>query len=54
LDDLTPRIFTFAPLVIVAFWLASIEPFSGLEQPVNQIVYAVRGRNYPAVQAVML
>jgi hypothetical protein len=45
---------TFAPLVIVAFWIGLYPKpfFQILEQPVNQIVYTVRGRNYPGVQAV--
>ena len=53
--DLTPReLLTFAPLVIVAFWIGLYPKpfFQILEQPVNQIVYTVRGRNYPGVQAV--
>jgi len=55
LTDLTPReLLTFVPLVIVAFWIGLYPKpfFQILEQPVNQIVYTVRGRNYPGVQAV--
>src|SRR4030081_2328289 len=55
LRDLTPReLLTFVPLVMVAFWIG-IYPkpfFQILEQPVNQIVYVVRGKDYPGVQAV--
>jgi hypothetical protein len=42
------------PLVIVAFWIGLFPKpfFQILEQPVNQIVYTVRGRNYPGMQAV--
>jgi hypothetical protein len=38
----------------VAFWIGLYPKpfFQILEQPVNQIVYTVRGRNYPGVQAV--
>jgi NADH-quinone oxidoreductase subunit M len=45
LHDLTPReIFTFAPLVICAFWIGLYPKpfFQILEQPVNQIVATVR------------
>ncbi len=45
LHDLTPReIFTFAPLVICAFWIGLYPKpfFQILEQPVNQIVSTVR------------
>src|SRR5690348_5310414 len=55
LQDLTPReLLTFVPLVIVAFWIGLFPKpfFQILEQPVNQIVYTVRGRNYPGMQAV--
>ena len=55
LHDLTPReLLTFAPLVIVAFWIGLYPKpfFQILEQPVNQIVYTVRGRDYPGVRAV--
>src|SRR5690349_4029267 len=53
--DLTPReLLTFAPLVIVAFWIGLYPKpfFQILEQPVNQIVYTVRGKDYPGVQNV--
>jgi len=46
LHDLTPReVLTFAPLLIVAFWigLAPKPFFKVLEQPVNQLVENVRG-----------
>jgi hypothetical protein len=38
----------------VAFWIGLYPKpfFQILEQPVNQIVYTVRGRNYPGVQPV--
>jgi NADH-quinone oxidoreductase subunit M len=53
LHDLTPReLLTFAPLVIIAFWIG-LDPkpfFQILEQPVNQIVYTVRGKDYPGLQ----
>src|SRR6476469_8795267 len=55
LHDLTPReLLTFAPLVIIAFWIGLYPKpfFQILEQPVNQIVYTVRGKDYPGVQAV--
>ena len=55
LNDLTPReLLTFVPLVIVAFWIGLYPKpfFQILEQPVNQIVYTVRGKNYPGVQNV--
>ena len=45
LHDLTPReLLTFAPLVIIAFWIGLYPKpfFQILEQPVNQIVYTVR------------
>jgi NADH-quinone oxidoreductase subunit M len=53
LHDLTPReLLTFAPLVIVAFWIGLYPKpfFQILEQPVNQIVYTVRGKDYPGLQ----
>jgi NADH-quinone oxidoreductase subunit M len=49
LHDLTPReLFTFAPLIICAFWIGLYPKpfFQILEQPVNQIVLAIRP-NYP-------
>jgi NADH-quinone oxidoreductase subunit M len=55
LNDLTPReLLTFVPLVIVAFWIGLYPKpfFEILEQPVNQIVSTVRGKDYPGVQAV--
>ncbi len=55
LHDLTPReLLTFAPLVIIAFWIGLYPKpfFQILEQPVNQIVYTVRGKDYPGVQPV--
>jgi NADH-quinone oxidoreductase subunit M len=55
LHDLTPReLLTFAPLVIVAFWIGLYPKpfFQILEQPVNQLVATVRGRDYPGVRAV--
>jgi len=55
LHDLTPReLLTFAPLVIIAFWIGLYPKpfFQILEQPVNQIVYTVRGKDYPGVQNV--
>jgi NADH-quinone oxidoreductase subunit M len=55
LHDLTPReLLTFAPLVIVAFWIGLYPKpfFQILEQPVNHIVYTVRGPNYPGLRAV--
>jgi NADH-quinone oxidoreductase subunit M len=52
LHDLTPReMLTFAPLLIVAFWIG-IYPkpfFEILEQPVNQIVQTVRP-GYPTTE----
>jgi hypothetical protein len=38
----------------VAFWIGLYPKpfFQILEQPVNQIVYTVRGKDYPGVQAV--
>ena len=54
-NDLTPReLLTFAPLVIIAFWIGLYPKpfFQILEQPVNQIVYTVRGKDYPGVQNV--
>ena len=50
LHDLTPReLLTFAPLVIMAFWIGLYPKpfFQILEQPVNQIVYTVRRKDYP-------
>ena len=55
LHDLTPReLLTFAPLVIIAFWIGLYPKpfFQILEQPVNQLVYTVRGKDYPGVQNV--
>ena len=55
LNDLTPReLLTFAPLVIMAFWIGVYPKpfFQILEQPVNRIVYVVRGKDYPGVQPV--
>src|SRR4029077_11471265 len=55
LHDLTPReLLTFAPLVIIAFWIGLYPKpfFQILEQPVNQIVYTVRGKDYPGVKSV--
>src|SRR5216684_4154889 len=55
LHDLTPReLLTFVPLVILAFWIGLYPKpfFQILEQPVNQIVYTVRGKDYPGVQPV--
>ena len=49
LIDLTPReILTFAPLVIMAFWIGLYPKpfFEILEQPVNQLVTTVRP-NHP-------
>ena len=45
LHDLTPReVLTFVPLLIMAFWIGLYPKpfFQILEQPVNQIVQAVR------------
>jgi NADH-quinone oxidoreductase subunit M len=53
LHDLNPReLLTFAPLVIVAFWIGLYPKpfFQILEQPVNQIVLTVRGPGYPGVR----
>ena len=38
------------PLIVVAFWIGLYPKpfFQILEQPVNQIVYTVRGRTIPA------
>jgi NADH-quinone oxidoreductase subunit M len=55
LHDLTLReLLTFAPLVVVAFWIGLYPKpfFQILEQPVNQIVYTVRGKGYRGVQEV--
>ena len=55
LHDLTPReLLTFAPLVIIAFWIGLYPKpfFQILEQPVNQIVYTVRGKDYPGCSCV--
>ncbi len=49
LHDLTPReLVTFVPLIIMAFWVGLYPKpfFQILEQPVNQLVQAVRP-NYP-------
>src|SRR5258708_18147736 len=46
LHDLTPReVATFVPLLIMAFWIGLYPKpfFQILEQPVNQLVYTVRG-----------
>src|SRR2546427_7327899 len=54
LHDLTPReVLTFAPLVIIAFWIGLYPKpfFQILEQPVNQIVQTVRP-GYPTGGAV--
>ena len=51
LHDLTPReILTFAPLLIMAFWIGLYPKpfFEILQQPVNQIVSTVRP-DYPGV-----
>ena len=56
LHDLTPReLLTFAPLVIMAFWIGLYPKpfFQILEQPVNQIVYTVRGKDYPGRAATV-
>jgi NADH-quinone oxidoreductase subunit M len=53
LHDLTPReLLTFAPLVIVAFWIGIyLKPFFEiLEQPVNQLVLTVRP-GYPVTNS---
>ena len=50
LHDLTPReLLTFAPLVIMAFWIGLYPKpfFQILEQPVNQIVTPCGGTDYP-------
>ncbi|HEX3353435.1 MAG TPA: hypothetical protein VHS34_11480, partial [Terriglobales bacterium] len=55
LHDLTPReLLTFAPLVIMAFWIGLYPKpfFQILEQPVNQLVYTVRGKDYRGAPAV--
>ena len=55
LHDLTPReVLTFVPLVIMAFWIGLYpKPFLQiLEQPVNQIVQTVRGKDYPGLYSV--
>ena len=55
LHDLTPReVLTFAPLVIMAFWIGLYPKpfFEILEQPVNQIVHTVRP-NYPGLNGVV-
>jgi NADH-quinone oxidoreductase subunit M len=55
LHDLTPReVLTFAPLVILAFWIGLYPKpfFQILEQPVNQIVLKVRGPDYPGLKNV--
>src|SRR6478736_351020 len=54
LHDLTPReLLTFAPLVIIAFWIGLYPKpfFQILEQPVNQIVTTVRP-GYPVNRAI--
>src|SRR5271169_2961227 len=51
LHDLTPReVLTFAPLVIVAFWIGLYPKpfFQILQQPVNQLVLTVRP-DYPGI-----
>src|SRR5450432_4351500 len=55
LHDLTPReLLTFAPLLVLAFWIGLYpKPFMQiLEQPVNQLVLAVRP-NYPGLQTTV-
>ena len=55
LHDLTPReVLTFAPLLIVAFWIGLYPKpfFEILEQPVNQLVLTVRP-NYPGISPVV-
>jgi NADH-quinone oxidoreductase subunit M len=50
LEDLSRReLATFVPLVILAFWIGVYPKpfFQILEQPVNQIVRIVRGKEYP-------
>src|SRR5499427_5602351 len=50
LHDLTPReVLTFAPLIIVAFWIGLYPKpfFQILEQPVNQIVQTIQEKNAP-------
>jgi NADH-quinone oxidoreductase subunit M len=52
LHDLTPReILTFAPLVILAFWIGLYPKpfFEILEPPVNHLVYQIRGNDYPGL-----
>ena len=52
--DLNPReVLTFAPLIIVAFWIGLYPKpfFQILEQPVNQLVMTVRP-GYPGINAV--
>jgi NADH-quinone oxidoreductase subunit M len=52
--DLSPReILTFAPLIIIAFWIGLYPKpfFQILEQPVNQLVMTVRP-GYPGINAV--
>jgi NADH-quinone oxidoreductase subunit M len=51
LHDLTPReVLTFAPLLIVAFWIGLYPKpfFEILEKPVNQLVLTVRP-DYPGI-----
>src|SRR6202142_1040269 len=53
--DLSGReLATLIPLVIIAFWIGLYPKpfFQILEQPVNQLVYTVRGKDYPGVQNV--
>ena len=53
LHDLTPReLLTFAPLVVVAFWIGLYPKpfFEILQQPVNQLVLTVRP-GYPGISA---
>ena len=55
LHDLTPReILTFAPLIIMAFWIGLYPKpfFQILEQPVNQLVQTVRP-GYPSPYATV-
>ena len=52
LQDLTPReLLTFAPLVIVAFWIGLYPKpfFQILEQPVNRLVQTIHDNARPDV-----
>jgi NADH-quinone oxidoreductase subunit M len=56
LHDLTPReVLTFVPLLIMAFWIGLYpKPFFDiLEQPVNQLVYDIRPKDYPDLKGVV-